>query len=395
MGRGILEGIRILDFTRVLAGPHATRILGDFGAEVIKVQSEKAPEGREGGDRAYFSNWNRNKRSITLNMDLPEARELALKLASLCDAVIENFSPRVMSNWGLSYGEISKVRKDIIMVSMSAMGRTGPWKDFVAFGPTIQSLSGLTYLTSYDSDTPVGPGHSYVDTIAGLYCALAFLTALEYRERTGLGQFIDLSEYEASCTILGPGILDTMVNQRDVRPRGNSSYHVPAAPHGCYQCQGDDNWCVIAVFEEDEWMDLCKVMGDPAWAMSDRFSTMKNRRMNEAALDRHMEEWTIQYTPEEIVQRLQEANVPSAVVQNAEDLAGDPQLLARNFFREIKDPVSGSMPTDTCPIRFRSGEQGPWRPAPLPGEDNKYVYHELLGLSEDTINSYIEKGIIS
>ena len=157
---------------------------------------------------------------------------------------------------------------------------------------------------------------------------------------------------------------------------------------------GDDKWCVIEVFEEAQWGDLLKVMGDPAWAMSNKFSTMQNRKLNEAELDRHMEEWTTQHTPEEIVQRLQEAGVPSGIVQDAGDLARDPHLLARNYFKEIEDTVSGKTLTDRCPIKFMSGEQGPWRPAPLPGEDNRYVFGELLGLSEDAINSYIEKGVI-
>lgn len=394
MEAGILNHIRVLDFTRVLAGPYATRILGDFGAEVIKVQSRKSSTGAEDNRSAYFRTWNRNKRSITLDMDHEEAVILVRKLVSQSDVVVENYSPRVMTNWGLDYERLRKIKKDIIMVRMSGMGRTGPWKDYVAFGPTVQSLCGLTFLTSDNKGEPAGPGYSYADIAAGLYGALAVLAALEYRESTGLGQCIDLSEYEAACTLLGPFILDLAVNQEEILPMGNRSPHRTAAPHGCYPCLGEDRWCVIAVFEEQEWEALCHIMGDPSWAREDRFSTPSGRKKHEAELDERMREWTKTREAEEIVQRLQEVKVPSAVVQNAADLARDPQLSARRYFRVMEDPVSGPIRADTCPIRWRSEGKGVWRPAPLLGEDNSYVFYKLLGLPEDMIRSYREKGII-
>jgi len=238
MDTEILSGMRVLDFTRVLAGPYATRILADFGAEVIKVQSKKTANGAESNTSSYFTTWNRNKRSITLDMSYPEAREIALRLTAISDVVTENFSPRVMLNWGLDYKRLKEVRADLIMVSMSGMGQTGPWKDFVAFGPTIQALSGITYLTSFSKDSPTGLGYSYADHIAGLYAVFAVLAALEYRDRTGRGQYIDLSEYEAMCTLMGPALLDVSVNSEDVLPQGNRSGYIPAAPYGCYRCSG-------------------------------------------------------------------------------------------------------------------------------------------------------------
>jgi crotonobetainyl-CoA:carnitine CoA-transferase CaiB-like acyl-CoA transferase len=202
MSEGILNGLRILDFTWVSAGPYATRILADFGAEVIKVQSQKTSRGAESNLTGYFNTWNRNKRSITLDMGHPEAKEIVLKLTEKSDVVIENFSPRIMANWGLGYERLREIRSNLIMVSLSAMGQTGPCKDFVGFGPTIQALSGFTYLTSFDKDSPLGVGYSYADMIVGLYGALAILSALEYRERTGHGQYIDVSEYESMCTLI-------------------------------------------------------------------------------------------------------------------------------------------------------------------------------------------------
>ena len=394
MDKEILSGLRVLDFTRVLAGPYATRILADFGAEVIKVQSKKTVRGAESNTSGYFTNWNRNKRSITLDMSYPEAREIALKLTAISDVVIENFSPRVMSNWGLSYERLKEVRPDLIMVSMSGMGQTGPWKDFVALGPTIQALSGLTRLTSFNEDSPMGLGYSYADTVAGLYAVLAVLAALEYREGKGIGQYIDLSEYEAVCTVMGPTFLDILANHKDILPRGNQSHHVPAAPYGCYRCLGTDRWCVIAVFNEVEWQALCEVMGNPDWSQEERFSTLSKRKKHAEELDELLGRWTGKHRAEELVYLLQEAGVPAGVVQSAEDLAGDPQLKARDHFVELEHPVLSNTISEASPIKFTDSTKADWKAAPLLGEDNRYVYIELLGLKEGELSSCIERGVV-
>ena len=394
MNTKILSGLRVLDFTRVMAGPYATRMLADFGAEVIKIQSKKSATGADSNSSRYFSMWNRNKRSITLDMDYPEARELFLMLTSLSDVVIENFSPRVMANWRLQYKKLKDVKSDLIMVSMSGMGQAGPWKDFVAFGPTIQALSGVTYLSSFNKDSPMGLGFAYADVIAGLYAVVAVLGALEYRDRTGTGNYIDLSEYEAVCTLLGPALLDTLINQREMLPQGNYSEYIPAAPYGCYRCVGEDRWCVIAVFNETEWQALVKTMGSPEWACEERFSTLPKRKEHAKALDKLFEQWTVQHEAEELMNLLQEAGVPAGVVQNASDLAKDPQLLARDYFVRLHHPVLGDTISDASPIKFAGGTRGDWKAAPLLGEDNQYVYLELLGLTEKELSSYIKRGIV-
>jgi crotonobetainyl-CoA:carnitine CoA-transferase CaiB-like acyl-CoA transferase len=312
MNSAILNGIRVLDFSRVLAGPYATRILADYGAEVIKVQSQKTATGTDLNTGRYFSNWNRNKKSITLDMSCPEARALALKLAAISDVVVENFSPRVMANWRLDYAALKKANPALILVSISAMGQTGPWRDFVAYGSTVQALGGLTYLTAYDENAPLGPGYAYADTIAGLYGALAVLAALEFRENTGRGQHIDLSEYEAVCTLIGPALMDALVNDAQVLPGGNQPDYSMAAPHGCYRCRGEDKWCVIAVFTEAEWQALVKVLGSPAWAEADRFSTISKRRDHSEELDENLERWTSKRRAEEVVAQLQAAGVPDS-----------------------------------------------------------------------------------
>ena len=390
-----LQGIRVLDFTWLLAGPYATRILADFGAEVIKVQSRKTATGTESNATGYFNTWNRNKLSITIDMTHPESKEIVLNLVKISDVVIENFSPRVMVNWGLSYEILKEVKPDLIMVSMSGMGQTGPWRDFVALGPTIQALSGITYLTSYSQGLPVGIGYSYADPLAGLVAALATLAALECRARTGQGQHIDISEYEAMCSLLGPTILDYSVNHNLAVPQGNTSEHMPTSPHGCYKCLGDDKWCVIAVFTEEEWHALCQTMGDPAWAKQEKFSSLLRRLEHQEELDEFLGQWTSNYTPEEVMNMLQEAGVASGVVNSAADLTNDPQLKSRGFFIQLHHPVLGNTNSDGTPIRLSRTPARYRRPAPLLGQDNRYVYQDLLGLSEEQFYQYIEKGIIT
>ncbi len=395
MVHGILNGIRVLDFTWILAGPYATRILADFGAEVIKIQSKKVIRGPEYNLTGYFNYWNRNKHSITLNMGQPEAREIFSKLVRISDILIENFSPRVIMNWDLDYERLSEINPNLIMISMSGFGQEGPWKDFSAFGSTLQALSGMTYLTSFRKDSPLGIGYSYSDLVSGLYGAFIALASLEYRSQIGKGLYIDLSEYEAICSLMGVALLDVLENKRDILPEGNHSSYIPASPYGCYKCKGEDRWCVIAVFDEKEWKTLCSIMGNPDWTFEDRFSNLSRRKENEEELDRLIEEWTLNYSPEEIVDMLQKAGISSGIVQNAHDIAKDPHLRARDYFVQLEHPILGKTISDTSPIRFRETRRSSLKPAPLLGEDNRYVFMELLGMSASELSSYIERGIIN
>jgi len=370
-------------------------MLADFGAEVIKVQSAKMATGIESNTTPYFCAWNRNKRSITLDMDYSEARKIFLKLVKISDIVVENFSPRVMSNWDLDYATLKKSNAGLIMLSMSGAGQNGPWKDFVAYGPTVHSLGGLTYLTSYSQDTPMGFGYAYADMVSGLYGAISILAALEHRDRCGQGQYIDLSEYEAVCTTIGPALIDAGFNQNQIVPEGNEAEQRPGAPCGCYKCSGEDRWCVIAIFSEDEWQSLCDVLGNPAWSEEDKFSSLVGRKKHKEILDRHIGKWTAGQTAENVVDCLQQAGIAAGVVQNAEDLANDPQLAAGKFFTTLNHPVLGEIKTDTYPIRFKNCRQAPWKASPLLGEANQYVFGELLGMKKTTIRSYIEQGIIA
>jgi crotonobetainyl-CoA:carnitine CoA-transferase CaiB-like acyl-CoA transferase len=370
-------------------------VLADFGAEVIKIQSAKMATGIESDTTPSFCVWNRNKRSITLDMDYPEAREIFLKLVEISDIVVENFTPRVMSNWDLDYAALKNSNEKLIMLSMSGTGQNGPWKDFVAYGPTVQSLGGLTYLTSYTQDAPMGLGYAYADMVSGLYGAIAILAALEHRDQCGQGQYIDLSEYEAVCTTIGPALIDAGFNQNQIVPNGNDAEQRSAAPYGCYKCSGEDRWCVIAVFSEGEWQSLCGALGNPAWSEEDKFGSLAGRKKHKKILDRHIGEWTAGRTAENVVEYLQQAGIATGVVQNAEDLVNDPQLSSSNFFTSLNHPVLGEIKTDKYPIQFKNCCKAPWKASPLIGEANQYVFEKLLGMKKTTIRSYIEQGIIA
>lgn len=378
MTNPILQNLRILDFTWVLAGPYATRLLADFGAEVIKVQP-LLPQDEDAFSRGYYDTWNRNKRGITLNMASPEGVAQAKKLAGLSDAVVENFTPRVMANWGLDYENLKKIKPDIIMLSLSTMGNTGSRRDYTGFGPTVQAFSGLTHLTAYPDGPPLGPGTAYADHVAALFACLALLGAFEYRRRTGEGQYIDISQVEAMVSLLGDAFI----------PAKES-----AAPQGVYRGKGEDCWCALAVFTDDEWRGFKKALGSPTWAEDKRFATLSVRLQNKEALDKLVEGWTEKHTAEEVMSLLQAQGVAAGVVQSARDLAQDPQLKERGFFVELDHPELGRTISDAAPIRLSATPPRYTRPAPLLGQDNNYVYGELLGLSQGEMDRLKERGVL-
>jgi len=389
-GKGCLNGIRVLDFTWMLAGPYATRILADSGAEVIKVQCGKTARGAEDNRHGYFHFWNRNKKSITLNMSHPLARDLVLRLASLCDVIVENFSSRVMSNWSLAYSDFREANPALIMLSMSAAGQTGPGKDWVSYAPTLHALSGFTWLASSSAGAPSGLGYPYGDIVAGLYGAMSVLKALELRDETGKGRYIDLSQYEALCSLLGPSMMQTASS-----PSDDLSAKAAAAPCGCYRCRGEDRWCVIAVSRDDEWRALCEVMGDPALAVREEFSSFEQRRRNAAALDARIEEWTRFLPVKETVELLQKAGVPAGAVQDAADVVSDPHLAAREYFVPLQHPLLGSMVVDASPIKFCGDPRPSWKPSPLLGEHNHDVFEGLMGLTGEEYSDYVRRGVIA
>jgi benzylsuccinate CoA-transferase BbsF subunit len=275
------------------------------------------------------------------------------------------------------------------MLSMSVMGQTGPQRDYVGYGPTVQAFSGMTYLTSFPGQPPIGPGFSYADHIAGLYASIALLGALEHRRRTGEGQYIDISEVEAMTGLLGGAVLDYTARGKEPEPAGNSS--PLAAPHNVYPCRGENRWCAIAVFTDEEWRGLKRALDNPYWAEDARFATLAGRCENIDELDRRMVAWTRERTAEEVMSRLQENGVAAGAVQDAADLAGDPQLKERGFF--VNKPEIGKF-VDATPIRLSQSPAEYKRAAPSQGQDNDYVYGKLLGMSEKEMADLKDSGVI-
>ncbi len=383
-----LAGIRVLDFTWVVAGPVATRLLADYGAEVIKLERKPGPPGSR--QTGLQGDLHRDKRSIAVNMSHPRGVEIARRLAQQSDLVIDNFSARVMRGWGMDYASLSQIKPDIVCVSMSGLGHTGPRASYVSYGPTLQALSGYTLLMTEISGAPAGFGYSYADMAAGYTGALAALLALWHRRRTGRGQFVDLSQFEAVVSVVGPALLDIAVNGRTPEAPNYRSQELPAAPHGVYRCQprdgnqdsDDDRWIALAVRTQSEWERFVVLLGAPAWARDLRFRTLYLRMRNQAELDTHIARWAAEQQAEDAMARLQQAGIAAGVVCNGADLcARNPQLQARDFWGTVT--LSGGATTHVTGLPARlSATPGSIRtPSPLIGSANDYVLGDLLGYS--------------
>jgi len=397
MAKLALEGIRVLDFTWVVAGPVATRILADQGAEVIKLERRPGPLGpRQIGLQGDL---HRNKRSIAVNMGTPRGVEIARRLAQISDIVMDNFSARVMRSWGMDHASLSAVKPDIICVSMSGLGHTGPRSNYVSYGPTLQALAGYTILMADRNGEPAGYGYSYADMSGGYTGALAALMALWHRRRTGQGQFVDLSQFEAVTSVIGPALLDISVNGRTQSPPGYRSQEHPAAPHGIYRCRprGDDNdrWLAIAVRTQAEWDRFVGAIGSPSWAYDAKFRTLYLRMRNNVELDEHVARWTIDQDAEAAMELLQWAGVAAGVVANGADMCDrDPHLRARNFWGTVPLPDGATTHVTGIPMKLSATPGAIRTPSPVIGEANDYVLGELLGISRAERDALIEERAI-
>jgi len=407
--------LRIVDLSQIFAGPYATKLLADVGAEIIRV--ECAPRSGRGGalprmkpggifgssfpeedtgERsynrfAYYNEVNRNKYAITLDLAKPLGVRVFKRLVKVSDVVAENFSPRVMGNFGLDYPVLKEVNPEIIMVSISGYGQDGPYRNYVAYGGGIEAMTGLSQLTGYPDAEPLTAGIAYADANAGLHAAFAILTALHYRRRTGRGQYIDLSMREALAPLLGEFIMDYAMNRRAARAAGNRN--PSAVTQGCYRCQGEDKWIAIDISSDEEWRSLCHAMGNPAWTEGERFGDSLSRHENQDELDRLIEEWTSHYDHRQLTSMLQRAGVKAGAVLNVAELVEDPHLRERGFFQRLSHPEAGS---HLYPgVSWKMGRTpGSLRlPAPCFAEHNEYVFGQLLGMSADEISRLAEEGV--
>ena len=398
-----LTGVKIFDLSSTVLGPTVTRYLADHGATVVRLESITHPETTRiatpfGGNQpglnrsGYFATHNASKLGITINMKKPKSRAVVERLILWADVMIESFAPGVMARWGLSYDEVKQIKPDIIMASTSLQGQTGPYSSHRGYGQMASAMAGWFELTGWPDGEPVGPYSAYSDFIDWSFLLISILTALDYRRRTGEGQYIDQSQLESALQFLAPAILDYEANGTLARRMGNRDPY--AAPHGAYRCLGEDRWCAIAVTSEDEWRAFCQVIGAPAWTADAKFQTLAGRKMHEDELDRLVEAWTETQQAEDVMVMMQAAGVPAGVVQNAEDLFKDPQLAHREHFAVLDHPEIGPYHIATACFRLSECSNKPTSPAPLLGEHNEFVLDQFLGMSKDEIADLVAEGVL-
>ena len=388
MDKSALKGVRVADFGWVLAEPYGSMLLAHMGAEVIKIESHRRIDEQRthtgaGVSKDYeassnFFEINLNKLSVSVDLKTAKGKELAKRLVSVSDVAMENMRPGVMKRLGLGYEELVKVKQDLIMLSLSGYGGTGPYAHYAAYAPCFSCFSGQANLTGYADGVP-NTLTSDCDARAGTAAAFAVLMALNIRQRTGQGQFIDLSSSEALNMLIGDQMMDYSMNGRSPMRTGN--HDAIMAPHNCYRCKGHDAWISIAVANDQEWEALCRVMGSPEWTKEEAFSSAYSRWQNQDRLDRLMEEWTINYRYQELMELLQEAGVAAMPSFKAKDLFTNPHLIAREAITEVTHPVLGTRKTIAPPWKLSETPARISRPAPLLGEHNEYVFGELLGMS--------------
>ena len=394
---GPLEGIRILDFTHVLAGPFATRLMGDLGADVVKLMSATRAGLAGGVDHPYHAMWNRNKRVLQLDLSRGEARAIARRLALKADLVIDNFSVGVLDRWGLGYESVSPEHPGVIYLGMSGMGVSGPWSKYVTYAPTVHALAGLTYLTGVPGRNDIGIGFSYNDHMAGLHGVVAVLSAIEARRRTGRGQQIDMSQFEVGVNFSGPSLLDWFANGAAAEPTGNLHPWESWTPHGIYRCAGGDQWCAIAVVDDEQWLPLCQLLEAQDWLDDAALSTSCGRSSRRAEIDARLSEWTRGQDRYEVMRRCQEAGVPAGVVQTGVDLTqNDPQLRHTQMFFDFEEvhPSIGPLKVDRLPLRFERTPSTVYNRAEVFGESNKSVAKDWLGMSAEEVERLESEGVM-
>jgi benzylsuccinate CoA-transferase BbsF subunit len=401
--RGALSDITILAFCWAVVGPLTMKFFADHGATVIRVETLKRPcvmrtsspykDNKPGVNRgAYFNHFNSNILSLSLNMGHPQAMEVVKKLVARSDVFMENYTPGNMEKWGLGYEELKKMKPDIIMLRQSGYGSSGPYAQLPAFGMVLAPIAGLPNFIGWPGKEPLPIGVSaYTDCISPRFATAALIAALDYRNKTGKGQLLELSQFETAQYFILPAILDYVANQREPARIGNSSPY--AVPHGVYRCQGDDRWCTITVFNDQEWTAFCETISRPEYADDPRFDTLLNRIKNEEELNRLISEWTIQFSPEEVMARLQAAGVPAGVVKNTADVYVDPQLRERNLFWKMDHAEMGEFTHLGETFELSKTPAQAYSPSPLLGEHTEFICTELLGMPDEEFVHLMQAGV--
>jgi benzylsuccinate CoA-transferase BbsF subunit len=398
-----LQGIRVADFSWAWAGAHATELLAFLGAEVIKIESLKridftrmfsftTGQKFEGvNESRVFNDINLGKLSIRLNLSQPKAIELAKKLVSISDVVMQNMRPGVMERLGLGYEALKKIKQDIIYLSSSARGTTGPERTYSGYAPNFAAWGGISYITGNPNGKPAFIAGE-IDLLSAITSTFAILAALNYRLKTGKGQYIDLSSAEAMNVLIGEVLMDYTANGKIQTRNGNLDELM--APHNFYRCKDEDKWISIAVATDEEWQTFCNVFGNPSLAKEQRFSTANNRWQNQEELDKLIENWTVNYNHYELMEMLQKAGIAAMPCFNAEDLFNNSHLKHRQCWTKTIHHVLGEQVVLSPPWKLSTTPAHINSPAPLFGQYEDYVFKELMGLTSDEISLLEQKKVI-
>ncbi len=400
-----LAGVKVLDFGWALVGSLTSKILADYGAEVVRIESKTRPDlsrisrnvsiskADNPDDKPWFVHLNTSKYSFTLNLKHPRAIGVIDRLILWADVINENFTPGTLTKLGIDYGYASKLNPGIIMVSGSAYGQTGPLAREWGIDGTGAAWSGYLSLTGWPDREPVGPQMPFGDTVVPYLNVVAVMAALDYRRRTGKGQHIDTAMIDVATHQTTPALLDWQVNGRLQQRSANRVAH--AAPHGVFPCLGEDRWCAIAVFNDDEWYALQSVMGKPDWSLEPRFSTLALRKENEDELEELISAWTRNQKAEDVMHLLQSVGVPAGVLQTTEDLVEkDPQMKIRQLVKTLTHPVLGDIGHPTPTFKLLDTEAR-IRTSPCLGEHVEYVCREILRMADSEFTSLLEDQVFT
>jgi len=399
----VFDGLKVVDFGWIGVGPITARYFADHGATVIRVESltrfdglRMAPPNKDAkpglNHSQFFANFNAGKLSLGLNLARPEAQTIARRLClEWADVIVEGFTPKQMRAWGLHYEDLSPTRPDLLMLSTCQLGQTGPYARYAGYGNMAASLAGYYEITGWPDRGPCMVYGAYTDMLTPGVGATLLAAALDYRRRTGKGQWIDLAQFESGVNHIPAAVLDYTVNGRIAPRRGNRDER--ACPHAVYRCQGDDRWIAIAVFSDDEWRALVRTIGNPAWALAERFATQAGRKTQEAELDHLIEEWTQTRDAEQVEGLLQQAGVAAGLVAKQSDLHKDPQLADWGFFAWREHKVMGRSPYDGL-MAHLAKTPAEVAPAPLLGEHYEDVLTGILKFSDEEVAELIGHGVV-
>ncbi len=392
-----LEGLRVIDFSWVLAGPFATRIMGDLGADILKFQTAERATLVNSPGFPFFYVWNRSKRLLSLDMKRPEALAIIRKVVEQSDVLMENFSAGVLARWGLDYETVKEWNPELVYVTMSGPGHEGPWSNVITYAPTIHALCGLTYLSNPPGRSDVGPGFSLNDHAAGMASVVAVLAALEARRHTGEGQHIDIAQMETGTYLIGPAVLDHFANGRDAHPDGNADPFGQYCPNDVYRC-GDRQELAITCRDDDDWRRLCATVdaGMSDLAADDTLQTVEGRIARVDEIDERLREWCTTRSAEAGAEALQANGVPAGRVQDAGDLMDDPQHRARDFWRSTEHALFGTRPYDRFPAVWSGTDLEPYvLSGAYIGEHNFETYAELAGLEIEAVAEGMGDGLFA